>query len=314
MATRFLCYNDTERGLVLRTIGAHWNGNEVFLVTAGGAMFASIPLWYASLFSGFYIVLFLILIALIFRGVSFEFSENAETKQGKNRWMWANFFGSLFLPFLFGILFMDMIQPVPMDSQGNIFASFWNVINPLSLLGGIALTAICLYQGLHYISLHTTGLIEYKSERLADNLYWAAYPVEVLLVVALYFQTNFFERHLYSTLILLVLIVAMTVWGQIASAKDHEWQAYFASSLSLVFIVMLVFVGLFPYVLIAENPAHSILITQASSTPYTLTAMTIALVILLPIMLAYFIWSYIYLSGRISLQEYEKMEKQDESY
>ena len=306
MATRFLASNYTERKLLLRTIGPHWDGNEVFLVTAGGAMFASLPGWYASLFSGFYLLLFFVLIALIFRGVSFEFSDAALTEKGKHGWLWVNFISCLFIPFLLGMLFTDMIQPLPIDAGGNIFVSFYNVVNPLSILGGLCITAVSLYQGLNYIALRTEGLIRYHASRLADNLYWIAYPVEVLIVIALYFQTNFYERHLVATLVFLVLIVAVTVWGQIAAATNKEIQAIIASSSLFALIVMLIFTGLFPYVLIANNPAHSLLIKEVSSSPYTLVIMTIVLVILLPIMLAYFIWSYVSQWNRISLEEFKK--------
>ncbi|USS88267.1 cytochrome d ubiquinol oxidase subunit II [Fructilactobacillus hinvesii] len=308
MATRFLAYTYDERQQLLRTIGPHWDGNEVFLIAAGGSMFASMPLWYASLFSGFYILLFLVLIALIFRGVSFEFSENAETKKGRNAWMWTNFFGSFFTPFLFGMLFTAMIQAVPMDAQGNIFASFFDVVNPLSLLGGVALTALCLYQGLHYATLRTSGLMRYHAATLCGNLYWAAYPVEILFAIALYFQTNFYENHLIATLVFLVVIVATTVWGHIATIRDREWSAYIANTLTIFALVALLFVGLFPNVLIATNPAHTISIVSASASPYTLGVMTIVLCVLLPIVLIYFAWSYISQWHRVSLQEVQEDE------
>ncbi|WP_429970922.1 cytochrome d ubiquinol oxidase subunit II [Fructilactobacillus sp. Tb1] len=314
MATRFLASNYTERKLLLRTIGPHWNGNEVFLVTAGGAMFASLPGWYASLFSGFYLLLFLVLVGLIFRGVSFEFSDAALTEKGKRGWLWVNFISCLILPFLLGMLFTAMIQPLPMDAAGNIYVTFWNVVNPLSILGGICVTAVSLYQGLSYIALHTEGLLRYHASRLADNLYWAAYPVEVLIVIALYFQTDFYETHLVATLVFLVLIVAATVIAQIASATNHEITAYVANSSLFAFIVMLIFTGLFPDVLIAINPAHTLLIKEVSASPYTLTVMTIVLVILLPIMLSYFIWSYVSQWHRISLKEFKAALDKGEEY
>ncbi|USS86057.1 cytochrome d ubiquinol oxidase subunit II [Fructilactobacillus cliffordii] len=306
MATRFLAFNYDERQQLLRTIGPHWDGNEVFLIAAGGSMFASMPMWYASLFSGFYLLLFLVLIALIFRGVSFEFAENAETKKGRNAWMWTNFWGSLCTAFLFGMLFTAMIQPVPIDAQGNIFASFLDVVNPLSLLGGVALTALCLYQGLHYATLRTSGLMRDHAATLCGNLYWAAYPVEVLFAIALYFQTDFFVTHPLATLFFLVVIVATTVWGHIATIRDREWSAYIASTVTLVALVALIFVGLFPNVLIARNSAHTISIVSASATSYTLGVMTVVLCILLPIVIAYFAWSYISQWHRVSLQEVQE--------
>ncbi|USS93180.1 cytochrome d ubiquinol oxidase subunit II [Fructilactobacillus ixorae] len=308
MATRLLAFNYDERQQLLRTIGPHWDGNEVFLITAGGAMFASMPMWYASLFSGFYLLLFLVLIALIFRGVSFEFAENAETKRGRNAWMWTNFWGSFFTAFLLGMLFTAMIQAVPMDAHGDIFASFGDVVNPLSLLGGVALTALCLYQGLHYATLRTSGLMRYHAATLCGNLYWAAYPVEVLFALALYLQTDFFVTHPVATILFLVMIVLSTLVGHLATLRDYEWTAYLASTITLSAVVALIFVGLFPNVLIARNPAHTLTIVKASATPYTLGVMTIVLCVLLPIVIAYFTWSYVSQWHRVSLQEVQAEE------
>lgn len=123
MAVRFFAKNRDERDTVIQTIGPHWDGNEVWLITAGGAMFASFPMWYASLFSGYYIVLFLILVALIFRGVSFEFRANMRTDTWRNFWEWASTLGSFFAAFLFGMMFTSMIQGVPIDKNGDILVA-----------------------------------------------------------------------------------------------------------------------------------------------------------------------------------------------
>ncbi|HBF74835.1 MAG TPA: cytochrome d ubiquinol oxidase subunit II, partial [Lactobacillus sp.] len=138
MAVRFFGRNTAERDTIIQTIGPHWDGNEVWLITAGGAMFASFPMWYASLFSGYYLVLFLILVALIFRGVSFEFRANMKTETWRNFWEWAATIGSFCAAFLFGMMFTSMIEGVPMDAEGNIFGSFTTYVNWFSLVGGVA--------------------------------------------------------------------------------------------------------------------------------------------------------------------------------
>ncbi|TPR14174.1 cytochrome d ubiquinol oxidase subunit II [Apilactobacillus timberlakei] len=309
MAAKLLAFRPAESNMIVRSISPHWDGNEVFLVAAGGSMFATMPFWYASLFSGFYLLLFLVLVSLIFRGVAFEFNNVAETPKGKNAWMWATTLSSTAAPFLLGMLFTAMIQPVPMDNHGNIFVGLFNVINPLSILGGIAVTALCLYQGLHFFTLHANGIMRYRAASLAGNLYWAAYPVEVLFAIALFFETNFFEEHLLSTLTLLVLIVLTTFWGHLSTGMHKEVQAYVANSLTIAFVVMLIFVGLFPHVLIAQNPVNSLLIKNVSSSPFTLTVVTIVLCILLPILTAYFIWSYIIQWKRHDLSEFENTDK-----
>jgi len=292
MAVRFFGRNTAERDTIIQTIGPHWDGNEVWLITAGGAMFASFPMWYASLFSGYYLVLFLILVALIFRGVSFEFRANMKTETWRNFWEWAATIGSFCAAFLFGMMFTSMIEGVPMDAEGNIFGSFTTYVNWFSLVGGVAVTLMCLIHGLNFLQLKTLGTLRDRAQAWNKLLYPVLIVGEVLFVVLLYISTDFFAKKPVSTwsiLIVLVLLTLIAWWGVL---KAHNWTAFIASGLSLISIVVLIFNGLFPRVMIATNSAHSILIKDASSSPYTLHIMTIVAFSILPIVLVYFIWSY----------------------
>ncbi|GAX03812.1 cytochrome D ubiquinol oxidase subunit II [Secundilactobacillus pentosiphilus] len=292
MAVRFFGRNTAERDTIIQTIGPHWDGNEVWLITAGGAMFASFPMWYASLFSGYYLVLFLILVALIFRGVSFEFRANMKTETWRNFWEWAATIGSFCAAFLFGMMFTSMIEGVPMDAKGNIFGSFTTYVNWFSLVGGVAVTLMCLIHGLNFLQLKTLGTLRDRAQAWNKVLYPVLIVGEVLFVVLLYISTDFFAKKSASTwsiLIVLVLLTLIAWWGVM---KTHNWTAFIASGLSLISIVVLIFNGLFPRVMIATNSAHSILIKDASSSPYTLHIMTIVAFSVLPIVLVYFIWSY----------------------
>ncbi|WP_461242637.1 cytochrome d ubiquinol oxidase subunit II [Secundilactobacillus muriivasis] len=292
MAVRFFGRNTAERDTIIQTIGPHWDGNEVWLITAGGAMFASFPMWYASLFSGYYIILFLILVALIFRGVSFEFRANMQTSRWRQFWEWAATLGSFCAAFLFGMMFTSMIQGVPMDADGNIFGNFGTYVNLFSIVGGVAVSLMCLIHGLNFLQLKTSGSLRDRAQKWNKVLYPVLIVGEVVFVGLLYMTTDFFATKATSTWAILIVLVILTLVAWWGVSKAHNWTAFLASGLSLISVVVLIFNGLFPRVMIATNSAHSILIKDASSSPYTLHLMTIIAFSILPIVLVYFIWSY----------------------
>lgn len=299
MASGIIARTDEEKQTMLRIIGPHWVVNETWLVTAGGAMFASFPMWYASLFSGYYIMFLLVLVGLILRGVSFEFAEHAETKRGRHLWYNVFVFGSLVAPLMLCIIFFSMIQGVPINAQGDMHAGFFDIINWLSLVGGIAGVLMSLIHGLNYTRLTTTGILRERARNLNRYLYPVLFVGEVVFALLVIFQTDFFTTKPVSSTLITLLIVLMSIIGTWGTYKDHEGWSLIGSGLSLAFVVILIFNGLFPRVMIATNPANSILIKNASSSPAALTIMTIVVCILLPIVLIYFIWSYYIFKQRV---------------
>ena len=175
------------------SIGPVWDLNEVWLLTAGGAMFASFPYWYASLFSGFYLILFLILVGLIFRGVTFEFRHHSHTEKGKMLWTKVLGVASFAIPFLFGLMFTSMIQGVPMDAKGNVTATFTTYVNFLSVVGGVAVMLLAWLHGLNYLALKTEGALRERAAKIANILYFVLYAGEVVFAVLLAIFTDFFE-------------------------------------------------------------------------------------------------------------------------
>ena len=285
MATVTLTSNEAERDQMVRTIGPVWDGNEVWLITAGGAMFASFPYWYASLFSGYYIILMLVLVGLIIRGVSFEFRAKSPMPR-KRIWDWALGIGSFMAPFFLGVMFISMIQGMPIDANGNFHATFFDYINWFSVVGGVALTLLTYLHGLNYIALKTAGDIRQRANNVAQFLYWVLYVGLVVFALMLIFMTDFMKVHPVATIVMLVVMVALTIIAQVAAIKGKELTAFIASGLTLVALVVLLFVGLFPRVLISSiSPRYDLLIQNASSTQYTLTVMTIATCCLLPFVL-----------------------------
>lgn len=300
MANLTLAHSEAERDQLIKTIGPVWDGNEVWLITAGGAMFASFPYWYASLFSGYYLLLFIILFGLIIRGVSFEFRERVAQPQ-KMRWNWTLTLGSFIVPFGFGILFISMVQGMPLDANGNMTPGFFDVVNLFSVVGGVALTLLCYLHGLNYIALKTTGPIKERALNYAKLLYYVLYVGLVVFAALLYFKTDFFTLHFASVLSLVVLIVILSVAAHVATFKENELVAFILSGVTLVALVAMLFVGLFPRVMISSiSPAYDLLIKTASSSPYTLSVMTVIALTMVPIMLAYTIWVYYIFRKRIT--------------
>lgn len=298
MATKILAKNRQEREQVMGTIGPVWDANEVWLITAGGALFASFPEWYATLFSGYYIPLFLILFGLILRGVSFEFRDHMESDRGRNIWEWALFIGSSITPFLFGLMFTSMVRGMPMEADKNIYAGFGDYVNLFSIVGAVAVTLICFIHGLNYIRLKTDGPIRHRAAMYAKRLYPVLFVGLVVFAGLLWKDTDFFDKRPISTLIILVVIVLAAVVAAFGTFKDKELLSFLATGAVLAGIVVLLFNGLFPRVMISSiDSAYDLLIVNASSSPYTLKIMTIVTGCLLPFVLAYQAWSY-YIFGK----------------
>ncbi|WP_271494340.1 cytochrome d ubiquinol oxidase subunit II [Enterococcus sp. 5H] len=299
MSVQTLAHDEEEKEQIIQTIGPVWDGNEVWLLTAGGAMFASFPYWYASLFSGFYLILFIILVGLIIRGVSFEFRHRMPDGKRRRMWNWTLSIGSFIVPFFFGVLFIDLVQGMPLDADGNMMATFTDYINVFSVVGGVALALLCYLHGLNYITLKTEGPVRERARNYAKLFYWILYIGLVVFAALLYFKTDFFDNHFLLTLLLVVGIVAVTVVANVSVFKEKEMLAFIASGLTLILLVALLFSGLFPRVMIGSEGYYDILIKDASSSPYTLKTMTWLSLTILPFVLAYTAWSYYIFRKRI---------------
>lgn len=292
MAVKTLAHNEAERTQLIRTIGPVWDGNEVWLITAGGAMFASFPYWYATLFSGYYLILLVILVGLIIRGVSFEFRAQSPMAK-KPLWDNALALGSLIVPFFFGVMFISMIKGMPIDAQGNIQAHFFDYFNWFSIVGGVALTLLTYLHGLNYIALKTTGAIQARAQNYSQAFYWVLYLGEVVFALLLLFQTDFIKVHPLATLLGLALIVAFSVLAHANTFKNRNGWAFVFSGLTLVSLVALLFSGLFPRLMISSiSSQYDLMIKSASSSNYTLIVMTIATLVLVPCILVYTAFAY----------------------
>jgi len=289
----FLGKDDRERRVLINTIGPHWDANEVWLITAGGATFASFPHWYATLFSGFYLPLFLILLALIVRGAAFEFRSKGLDPRWRQFWDGAMFVGSLVAPLLLGVAFANLARGVPINENMQYVGGFWNLLNPYALLGGLLIVALCVLNGAVFLSLKTAGKTMEQARAAAARL-WL--PVVVLLLLfAAYssFETDFLTRlGVAPGLIPLTAVVALLLAGYFVRRQREGW-AFGMIVLGVVALSATLFLTLYPRVMISSlNPAWSLTIYNASSSAYTLRVMTIVALIFTPIALLYQGWSY----------------------
>jgi cytochrome d ubiquinol oxidase subunit II len=289
----FLAKDDRRRRVIINTIGPHWDGNEVWLLTAGGATFAAFPNWYATLFSGLYLPLFLILIALIVRGVAFEFRSKDEDPRWRSLWDWCIFAGSAIPALLWGVAFANFIRGLPIDANMMYTGGFWNLLNWYALLGGlVSLSGFTLY-GAIFLSLKTDGDLREKAEKLSWKLWIPAVVLMLVFIIASEISTDFVARlGINPGPIPIGAGAALLVAGYLIRIKRTGW-AFIMVVLTILFSITTIFMQLFPRVMVSSlNPEWSLTIYNAASSPYTLRIMTIVALIFTPIVLAYQGWTY----------------------
>lgn len=293
--------DERSRRVLINTIGPHWDANEVWLLTAGGATFAAFPHWYATLFSGFYLALFLLLVALIIRGVAFEFRSKDENPRWRRVWDWAIFLGSLLPALLLGVAFANIVRGVPIDAQMNYVGGFWNLLNPYALLVGLlAVTGFTLH-GAIFLSLKTDGELHRRSRLAARRLWPAAVVLLIVAFIGTYLATDAqAQLGVNPGLIPVGAGLALLAGGYFVWREMDGW-AFAASAMSIIFTVVTFFLILFPRVMVSSvSPDYSLTIYTAASSPYTLRVMTIVAAIFVPLTLIYQGWSYWIFRQRIT--------------
>lgn len=289
----FLGNTDLKRRAIINTIGPHWDGNEVWLITAGGATFAAFPGWYATLFSGFYLPLFLILLALIVRGVAFEFRSKDDDPRWRSLWDWCIFTGSLIPAILWGVAFSNFIRGVPLDSNMVYVGGFFNLLNPYALLGGVVSLLGLVLHGANFLVLKTADDLKEAAESMARRFWAPASFALVAYVVATYFFTDVIKQlGINPGPIPIGAVLVSLTSGYFILNRRSGW-AFIFTSLSILLVVASIFDVLFPRVLVSNpNPELSLTIYNVASSQYTLTTMTIVAAIFLPFVLGYQVWAY----------------------
>ncbi len=294
--------SEKQRRLMINTIGPVWDGNEVWVLVAGGATFAAFPEWYATLFSGFYVPLFVILVALILRGVAFEYRGKRPHSPWKKWWDAAIFWGSLLPAVLWGVAFGNIVRGVPIaDVDGNLefVGNFGDLLNPYSLVGGLVTLTLFVTHGAIFIALKTDGQIRLDARLLAERVGLVAAAVAVAFLAWTYVLN---PETVFA--VLSVLAAVSLVAGLLANRAGREGYAFLGTAVTLALAVAALFSNLYPNVMPSSiDEAFNLTIDNASSTEYTLTIMTWVAVVFTPIVLLYQGWTYWVFRRRLTVDD-----------
>jgi cytochrome bd ubiquinol oxidase subunit II len=296
-----------DRGAMLETIGPVWDGNEVWLVVAAGATFAAFPAWYATMFSGFYLALLLILVLLIFRVVSFEWREKSEHPRWRGLWFGANALASLAVPFLWGVALATLLNGVPLNSDGDFAGSFGDLFSLYSLFAGLATVVLFAFHGATFLTLRTHGELLERAARVSRLLAVAAAGVGgafLLATVAVAVDKN--DKDAFPPILPAVLgIIALALAAGLVLRRKQGW-AFAMTALGILLTIATLFTSLYPRVLVsAPDFANSLTVESASSSHYALAVMTVAALLLTPVVLLYQGWTYYVFRGRLGGEEIE---------
>jgi cytochrome d ubiquinol oxidase subunit II len=287
---------DTERRVAINTIGPWWDGNEVWLVVAGAGTFASFPAWYATMFSALYLALLVVLVALMARGVAFEFRGKSDDPRWRATWTWCLTLGSLLIPLLIGVGLGDLLNGLPIDSHHNFTGDFFNLLTPYGLWTGVTLLGLCLLHGATFLKLRTTGELRERAATAARPLGWVA----IALVVGFVIWTLSLNSSTDVPGPVQVLAVIAVVFAARLASSDHDGWAFTASAVAIAATVGSIFIDLYPRVMVSStNAAYNLTVNNAASGHYALVVMSIVTVIFLPLVLLYQGWSFYIFRARV---------------
>jgi len=288
MLIRVLGRDEAERRVVLNTVGPVWDGNEVWFIVAGGATFAAFPDWYATLFSGFYLPLLLILLALIARGVAFEYRGKGEGARWTHRWDAVLLVGSAVPALLWGVAFGNLVRGVPIDARGDYTGGFFGLLNPYALLGGLTTLTVFLLHGALFVSLKTHGPVHDRAQALAGRLFLVVLPV-----AGAFLLWTFLAHSSIATAVAVTVAVAALLASWSYDARGRDGRAFGFSALTVLASVATLFLALYPDVMPSStNPAFSLTVANAASSPYTLGIMSWVALLGMPGVLAYQAWTF----------------------
>ncbi len=299
--------DEAGRRAAINTIGPLWDGNEVWLIVAGAAIFAAFPGWYATMFSAFYLALVLLLAALIVRGVSFEYRGKRDALRWRRTWDVLLTAGSLLAPLLIGVALGDLLHGLPINSSQEYTGSFWTLLQPYALVTGITLVLICLLHGATFLCLKTTGDMRERSGRVARRVA----PVTGAAVVAFAIWTHVTSSSTFflnPVELLAVLAAIAAIW---LVYEHREGFAFAATTVTMAACIVSIFTGLYPDVMVSStNAAYNLTVHNTASGAYSLKVMTVVVIIFLPFVLAYQTWTYYVFRRRISRQEFQPSPRQ----
>jgi cytochrome d ubiquinol oxidase subunit II len=293
MLLPFLPRSEAERGVMLQSIGPVWDGNETWLVVAGGVTFAAFPAWYASMFSGYYIALLLLLACLIVRAVSFEWRAKSTSARWRTTWMWANTIGSFGASFIWGVGLSALLYGLPLDSNGDFTGTFWDLFHPYTVVAGLAIVAIFGFHGATFLTLRTSGDLCERASHTARRLSFPALALgAALLVWTVVVAVDRNDKDVFPPILPAVIGIAALLVAAALVARRSGW-AFAMTALGTVAVVGTLFTSLYPRVMVSSpNFGNSLTVSNASSAHYTLAVMSVVALIVAPLVLLYQGWTY----------------------
>ena len=294
---RFVGRSDVERRVAINTIGPYWDGNEVWLVVGGAAIFAAFPSWYATWFSAGYLALVLLIAALIMRGVSFEFRGKVDSDRWRRTWSGTLTIGSALAPFLIGVALGDLLAGLPVGSDQEFTGSFWSLLTPYGLWMGVTLLMLCLLHGATFLGLKTTAQVRDRAHTIARRLAW----VSVAVVVSYVGWTFVLSDKDVLLVVLLALAVVAIIVAAVTVGRGRDGRTFATTFVAIAATVAGFFASLYPNVLVSStDSANSLTVENTAAGSYALTVMTVVAAIFFPLVLAYQIWGYVVFRRRVS--------------
>ena len=299
----FLGKTDQEKRVMINALGPLWDGNEVWLITAGGVTFAAFPLVYSVMFSSLYSALMLILFSLILRGVSFEFRGKVESDRWKKIWDTCIFIGSFAPALLFGVAFANIFMGIPIDHNGIYHGTLFTLLNPYGLLGGVLFVLLFMNHGALWLAIKTEGDLQKRAVSTAGKLWPILVCVAVVFLIASKFSTGLYDNYVqHPAFFLVIVITVLALLGiRLFLAKKAYFKAWFASALTIVGATFFGVIGLFPNLFPSSlNPRYSLTASNASSSPLTLKIMLTVVIVFIPVVIGYQIWAYNLFKGKVT--------------
>jgi len=307
MLLPFVGRGERDRAVMLESIGPVWDGNEVWLVVAGAATFAAFPVWYATMFSGFYLALLLILVFLIFRAVGFEWRTKSDHARWRTFWTTTTIAASFAVPFLWGVALASLLGGVPLDSNGDYAGNLVDLFSLYSVTAGIAVVLLFAFHGATFLTLRTSGAL---CERVARAARLLAVPAAVVVTgfgvwtVAIAVDRN--DKDVFPPILPAVLAVAALVGAALAAYRRRSGWSFAATAAAAILIVATLFTSLYPRVIVSRpNFGNSLSVSDAASSHYALVAISIVALILMPVVVLYQLWTYYVFRARLTGEEPE---------
>ncbi len=307
----FIAKNDMEKRVIYNAAGPLWDGNEVWLITAGGVTFAAFPLVYAVMFSSLYSALMLVLFALILRGVSFEFRGNVDSPGWKKIWDTCLFIGSLVPALLLGTAFANIFRGIPIDGEGVYHGTLFTLLNPYGLLGGVLFLLLVIVHGAIWLAIKSEGGLHDRAMKTAKGAWPFLLAAAVIFLAASAVSTDIYSNYLaHPFLFVSILITVLALLGiRLFLGKGAYWKAWFASALTIAGACFYGFIGLFPRMFLSSlDPKFTLTAYNSASSPLTLKIMLVLALIFVPIVLVYQGWAYTLFRNKVGQDDLAREE------